>query len=41
MLYVCIMKHHPTIKTQEETTLVVMQPIEDDWGNINGDLVLF
>ena len=44
MLYICIMKHDPTIKTQEETediTVVVMSPVSDDWDNINGDLVLF
>jgi hypothetical protein len=38
------MKNDPTIKTQEETeeiTSVVMSPVEDEWDNIHGDLVLF
>lgn len=38
------MKNEPTIKTQEETeeiTSLVMLPVEDEWDNIHGDLVLF
>ena len=38
------MKNDPTTQTQEvteETTVVVMTPVEDEWDNIHGDLVLF
>ena len=38
------MNYDPTIKTQEETeeiTTIVMSPVEDEWDNIHGDLVLF
>jgi hypothetical protein len=38
------MKNEPIIKTQEEIgdiRPVVMSPVEDDWDNIHGDLVLF
>lgn len=38
------MKYDPTNQTQEETvetTEVVMTPVEDEWDNIQGDLILF
>jgi hypothetical protein len=65
MLYICIMKHDPTIKTQPQSEkfdytteelnemkdwdVTLMDGLEDeppynladDWGSINGDLVLF
>ena len=65
MLYICIMKHDPTIKTQPQSDkfdytieqlnemkdwdVTLMDGLEneppynlaDDWGSINGDLVLF
>jgi hypothetical protein len=38
------MKKDPTIKTEDESdviTTVVNTTVEDDWDNINGDMVLF
>jgi hypothetical protein len=38
------MKKDPTIKTENELdviTTIVNEPIEDDWDNINGDLVIW
>lgn len=38
------MNYDPTTQTQEvneDVTIVVMSPMEDEWDNIHGDLVLF
>jgi len=35
------MKYDPTIKTEDEDVIVITSPIEDDWDNINGDLVIW
>lgn len=38
------MNYDPTTQTQEvneDVTTVVMSPMEDEWDNIHGDLVLF
>jgi hypothetical protein len=37
------MKNDPNTKIHEEEEIVgvVSSPIEDEWDNINGDLVLF
>jgi hypothetical protein len=36
-----IMKNDPTIKTEVEDVIVVTSPIEDEWDNISGDLVIW
>ena len=35
------MKNDPTIKTEVEDVIVIASPIEDEWDNINGDLVIW
>jgi hypothetical protein len=38
------MKKDPTIKTENETdviTSIVNEPMEDEWDNISGDLVIW